>query len=297
MKPAAIMGMLFLLLCGTASAQLTLLPQLGFDRANTKISYNDITSFSSADAWGAFKASLRLDYRFKGGHGAYAGFGTRPGVQEIIFANPTSASSNFKTNTAATRWGLEAGYLFSSKPINLGKGSKTPSSPTAQRTEEKKQCGTYSRSHCGSQKETRMAKKSPTMNMRLQPSVGLAYIPSIPNDLEMEGAAYKYNAGNWETAVTGGMGFEFGKGRQRLFTVNVSYAYGLGNQDAKTLTTLENSKTVENQFRSQTSTWGLSLGVPISLTGNKKPAAKKPASQQRVKKDCSSYRSRCVLKI
>ena len=49
MKPAAIMGMLFLLLCGTASAQLTLLPQLGFDRANTKISYNDITSFSFSE--------------------------------------------------------------------------------------------------------------------------------------------------------------------------------------------------------------------------------------------------------
>src|SRR5215212_8822311 len=96
MKPAALVSMLLVLVASAVKAQLTLLPQIGFDRSKTSVQYNELSSFSPLGGKGNLKANLRLDYRFPKGHGPYASFGTAPAVVEFSFADPSNAMSNFK---------------------------------------------------------------------------------------------------------------------------------------------------------------------------------------------------------
>jgi len=69
MKPTLLITLLILMV-STASAQLSIVPQVGFENAATSFSVNDfryhpLTSEISP------KATVRIDYRFKGGHGPF----------------------------------------------------------------------------------------------------------------------------------------------------------------------------------------------------------------------------------
>jgi hypothetical protein len=152
MKPAALTGLLFLFIGSTAFAQLTLRPEIGFDRSKTLIQYNDLSSFSPMGSSIRPKANLRLDYHFPKGHGPYFAIGTSPGVVEFSFANPSAAMNNFKAATGSMRWRLESGYQYSFKPINFKNKSSgnTATKAVTQKTEEKRSCGSYS-SRCGQQ--------------------------------------------------------------------------------------------------------------------------------------------------
>jgi hypothetical protein len=224
--------------------------------------------------------------------------GTSPAVVNFSFADPAAAISNYTVAAGALQWQLEGGYQYSSKPINFKKSSAGKTSAiSSQKTGIKKSCGssTY-KSSCGSKSKTAYTKKNNSLNMRLQPSVGVAYKPNIEKDLVTNGALYQYNAGNWNTAVVAGLGIEFGKGTQRLFTLSSYYTKGLGNLGTQTLSTAKEGKSTVSDFRSSTSNWGMMLGVPFSLIKKKAPTMVKPVTQppqQKLyyKNKCGSYRS------
>jgi opacity protein-like surface antigen len=301
MKPAALTGML-LLMAATASAQLTLLPQVGFERAKTSINYNDLGSFSPLGncGKGSMKASLRMDYRFKNGFGPFAGIASSPALVKFSFANPTAALTNYKASAASLQWRLEAGLQYSSKAFNFKKASthKKASEAKVQKTEAPKTCGGYTYHHCGNQRTASPPRQSSNLNLRLQPSLGLAYLPISKKDMLYNGATYQYNAGNWKTAVVSAMAFEFGRGRERIMTLSLFYTKALGKLGEQTIVSEVNGKPQTSYFSSKSSAWGLALGVPFSLSKTKKTVVRKPEQKEKeYKSRCDYYRSRCPKRI
>ena len=304
MKPVAITCMLVLFVSVTANAQLSFLPQIGFDQTKTSVSVNDLPSFSPMDFASNFKANLRMDYRFKKGHGPYVGIGTAPGAMAFSFPDAANAATNFSAASNALQLRLESGYQYSSKPINLTKASKNQTAKTTtQKTEIRNRCGYYSYSRQHRTATTVAAKPADNLNLRLQPSVGVAYLPSVKNDLITTGSGYQYNAGNYKTSMVSGMGFEFAKGKQRLFTLSVFYTKGLGKLDEQTVTNLVNEKVSNTTLNSKSSGWGMMVGVPFSFAKNKKliaPVKTTTPTQHKeyYRSKCGSYRSSgCVRKI
>ena len=123
--------------------------------------------------------------------------------------------------------------------------------------------------------------------MRIIPSVGLAFIPGQPSEIETKTGGqttYDYKAGAWNTAVTAGTGFEFGNSRQAKFVVSINYLKGLGNMDTKTVNSVSNGKSVATMVSSAASSWNVSLGVPISFS--KKPKIKNQIENSRYSGKC-----------
>ena len=304
MKPAAFTG-IFLLLCAFVHAQFTLLPQAGFDNTSTRVNYNNSLNFSPLSGQTDFKASLRLDYKFKGGHGPYALVGTSPAVINLSFKTPSDAMNELKSSASSLQWKLEAGYQYTTKAIRLTNNSAKSSSTgkSSAPSVEKKTTSSFgcgARMSCGSKAKSSSPKsnspKQPDLNLRIQPSAGFAYVPSNTSDIIQDASGYQYNAGNYNTAFVSALGFELGKGKQRLMTLSVHYAKGLGNLDTKTIVSEESGKPVATTFSSQSSSWGLTLGVPFTLAKSKKPVAKKSSSH--CQSSCGqAYRTRCVKKI
>lgn len=303
MKPVAITCTLVLLIVVTANAQLSFLPQVGFDQTKTSVRVNDLPSFSPMGFASNFKANLRTDYRFKKGHGPYLSIGTAPGAMAFSFSDVANAATNFTAASNDLQLRLESGYQYTSKPINLTKPKNQTAKTTAQTTETKYRCGSYSYSRQHRTATTVAAKPANNLNFRLQPSIGVAYLPSVKNDLVATGTGYQYNAGNYKTAMVSGMGFEFAKGKQRLFTLSVFYTKGLGNLDEQTITNVENEKVSNTTLNSKSSGWGMMVGVPFSFTKNKKLIAPAKTTsptphKEYYKSRCGSYRSSgCVRKI
>jgi hypothetical protein len=148
-------------------------------------------------------------------------------------------------------------------------------------------------------KKTESVKK-PNTSLKLQPSLGIAYTPAAQNKMITKTDGYSYIAGDYRTALVSGMGFEFGKGKQRLFTMTVHYAKGLGSNETETIITDQAIKPVVNSYRSSTSNWGMTFGIPISLTKAKKSSAKQQKERTQQKQSCQtrtqSY-NRCGKKI
>ena len=302
MKPAAFTLMLVLLVAVTANAQLSFLPQIGIEQSKTSVSINDLPSFSPMGVNNYLKANLRMDYRFKKGHSPYVSLGTSPGVVNYSFADPANAATNFKTAAGSLQFKMEGGYQYSSKPINLKKNSgKQTAESTTQKETIKKSCGSYSYRNKATTAAKTTAKQNNNLNLRLQPSIGVAYLPSVEQDLQSDGSTYQYNAGNYKTAMVSGMGFEFGKGKQRLFTLSVFYTKHLGNLDEQMIESIQNDKMANTSLNSNTSSWGMVVGVPFSFSKNKKaitPVKPTQAPQQNYKSKCGGYyRSNCTRKI
>ena len=148
---------LLLLVCGTAAhAQLSLLPQIGLDNSRTSINLNN-TVFNPLGNEISPRASLRLDYKFKKGHGPFVGVATSPAVVQFSFADPNAALSQFKAAAANLQLRFEGGYGYTTKPIQLGRNSrsnlskapaqkaaKAPAQKVVTKTSvQKKECGTY----------------------------------------------------------------------------------------------------------------------------------------------------------
>jgi predicted DNA binding CopG/RHH family protein len=295
MKPALLTGMMLLLIASTTSAQLTLLPQVGFESAKTSLQYNGLPSFSPLGGEGSLKALARLDYRFKSRHGAFIGVGSSPAAVAFSFSNPADALTNYKAATHSLQWRFEGGYQYSTKPISFKNAAakKAVANKPEAKVEYKKSCHSYASRYSTKNKTATTVKQDKSLNLRLQPSVGMAYIPAVKEDVSQNGNTYQYNAGNWKTAVVSGMGFEFGKGKERLLTLSAFYTKGLGTGGTKTITGVENGKASIGSFRSAASSWSVTLGVPFSLTKNKEAAPK--ATQ---KQSCKTYysesnKSRC----
>ncbi len=110
--------------------------------------------------------------------------------------------------------------------------------------------------------------------MRIIPSVGLAFIPSQQTEIETKTQGtqtiYNYKADAWNTALIAGTGFEFGTNRHAKFIVNINYLKGLGNMDTKTINSVSNGKAVAATLGSNSSSWSVGLGIPLSFS-KKKP--------------------------
>jgi hypothetical protein len=290
MKSTVLTGVLLLATGVAAHAQLSFLPQVGFERSQTCLDYN---SLSASGIEGNLKANLRVDYRFKSGHGPYVGFGTAPAPASFHFDNAGTLMKGVQSAKNNLQFRMETGYQYTTKAIQLGKRNPSSNVEATQTTYEnavqKKSCGSASyRSHCGSKKKsaaTRLATNN--LNMRLQPSLGLAYIPSANDNIQQTANGFEYNP-QWKTAVVPAMGFEFSKGRQRLFTLTVSYTKPLAQQQ-QSFTDFSSVKGNTTNLRAATSAWGMSVGVPFSF------AKSLAGKTTKAKKECTkTYYRRCV---
>lgn len=287
MKPT--LPLFFLLLGGTAAnAQFLLTPQAGFEQSRTSLAYGN--ALSAAGANGVFKAGLKAEYRLRTGHTPFVNAATSPAPVSFAFDNAGSLVKSFRQNKL--QWRLEAGYGYTSNPISLGKKSTAAKSKTTNALTEgdlqRQSCQKTARLHCG--QKSRLPKaalaNNNTLNLRLQPSVALAYIPSETESIKPTASGFEYAGAAWKTAVVPALGFEFAKGSQRLFSVNVFYTKPLG-QDAETATIASGAKTISVPLQPRTSTWGMTVGVPLSFA---KAAAPKSTRQ---KKECrrTEYRT------
>ena len=298
-----------------ASSQLTLTPKLGVENSRTQVSINDNDFIKPVSLQLTPQAGLRLDYKFKKGHGVFAGISTSNTTVSFSFTNPETSLTNYFASRSATQIRLEGGYQFNTKPMvfknsasSKNKTEAKKSSGCGSRSESnmKQGCGSYSsRAFCEklkAEKSKQLAKAKP-MSVRLQPQIGMAYIPSPKNDLtqkwETYQTVYTYNAGNWNTALITGMGFEFAKGKTKLFQVNFQYLKGIGNMDNTLLKTEAGGKSVETFYASRASSWNLSFGFPVSFAKNTSSKSKmeKKNYQQEKRTHCEQkiqYRCRKI---
>jgi hypothetical protein len=315
MRSVALTGILFIASAIAMNAQkLSLTPQVGFENSKTSVTYNNLQSFAPLGGEFNPQVSLRIDYKFKQGFGPYLGVSTSRSVVLYSFSDIDNGMNAFSATKANMQLRMEAGYQFTTNPIPFnGSGS---SSPSKARSSNKSSCGSYSyRSSCSRnyssesghcQSKSSSARKIENKNkggwMRLQPSVGIGFIPSPKTDVisKTQGGltTYEYRAGNWNTALTTGMGFEFGRNKQRLLNVSVNYYTGLGNLGKQTVSTVSGSKTSVANLESNSSGWGLRIGIPFTLAENR---TAKNKSQSRTKRtNCcdrtkTEYRYRCRI--
>ncbi|MGZ8549267.1 MAG: hypothetical protein ACXWV2_01345 [Chitinophagaceae bacterium] len=290
----------------TKAQKFSLLPQVGFENSKTTIRYNNSSSFSPAGVIFSPQVGLQFAYRSKPGHGFFMGVASSRSTVPFSFTNPETGMSNYQTTTGDMQLRLEGGYQFSSKPFYFKKQNSAVSKPSENKIAQKKSCGSYSyKSHCTKNKSeaTRTAVtdklKKPVINkgawVRLQPSAGMGFIPSVKTDVMTKTqngqTTYQYRAGNWNTALVTGMGFEFGKNNTRLFTLTVNYLKGIGNLDKQTISTTIGTKTLTTQLQSGVSGWNMRIGMPFTL-GAKKPAIKQPMEKKTVqpKSKCGQYK-------
>lgn len=127
--------------------------------------------------------------------------------------------------------------------------------------------------------------------MRIQPSIGLGYNPFTATDIvsatKNGQTVTEYRAGNYSTALVIGTGVEFGRGKDRLFTVSINYFKGLGNLDEQTITFTSGNKTVQTQLDSKVSGWNMRVGIPFTLA---KSTAKKHKNKKPAGRSCGQYR-------
>jgi hypothetical protein len=307
MRTAALILISFVAFVYAAKAQkFSLLPQVGFENSKTTVRYNNSSSFSPAGVIFSPQVGLQFAYRSKPGHGFFVGATSSRSIVPFSFTNPETGMTDYKTTPGDMQIRLEGGYQFSSKPFYFKKQNGAVNKPAGNKIAQKKDCGSYSyKSHCTKNKSepARAAdtdiQKKPAINkgswVRLQPSAGMGLIPSVKTDVitktQNGQTTYQYQAGNWNTALVTGMGFEFGKNNTRLFTLTVNYFKGIGNLDKQTISTTIGTKTLSTQLKSRVSGWSTRLGIPFTL-GAKKPAVKQSMEKKTVqpKTKCGQYK-------
>jgi hypothetical protein len=269
------------------SQRFSLLPQVGFENSKTNISYNDLSSFSPAGVKFSPQASLRLTYTSKHGDGFFLGVASSRSVVNFTFTDLENGMNSFTATAGNMQLRLEGGYQFSSKPISLS--SKSQSSSKSEGMKKSSFCPGGHCCHRGSGNKTKSS--SPGRNkgswVRIQPSIGMSYIPGTKTDVitktQNGQTAYEYRAGNWNTALIAGTGFEFGRKNVRLFTVSINYFKGLGNLDDQTITSAAGVKAVTTHLQSSVSGWNMKIGIPFSLRS-------KSAAAKYKRPECRQYR-------
>ena len=307
MRTAALTLLSFVAFGYAAKAQkFSLLPQVGFENSKTTIQYNNRSPFAPAGVVFSPQVGLQFAYKSKPGHGVFLGASSSRSTVPFRFTNPETGMNNYKALTGNMQVRLEGGYQFSSKPIHFKKQSNTTIKQDENKITEKKSCSSYSYKNSCMKKKTEANRssdattlKQPGINkggwVRFQPSVGMGFIPSVKTDVitKMQNGqtTYEYRAGNWNTALVTGMGFEFGKNNTRLFTLSVNYFKGIGNLEKQTVSTVIGTKTLTTQLQSEVSGWNMRIGVPFTL-GAKKPAIKQQAVKktQQPKSKCGQYK-------
>jgi hypothetical protein len=309
---------LFIFFGCVVKAQLSIVPQFGMESSKTTVSYNKSSDFSPLGTKLSPHASVRLDYKFKKGHGPFVGLATTRSAVNYTFSNPETGLTNYTASRDNKQLRIEGGYRLSTKPIYFNKSGGQNKSPkvSSERSSTKRSCGgSYIQSRCGSKSYTNSV-ASPSKDKRswvsIQPSLGMAFIPTasaaeIATNSQGNITSYEYSAGNWKTAAIAGVGFAFGKNDQQKLIVSVNYLKGIGNLGTESLTTTTDAKPTSTYISSNASNWNLRVGIPINLTKTKKPVQKEviiikqqteikqPAEvrQPKQEKKCGSYMYRC----
>jgi hypothetical protein len=313
MRSIALMGILFIA-CAVNAQRLSLTPQVGFENSKTSVNYNNLGSFAPLGGEFNPQVSLRLDYKFKQGFGPYLGVSTSRSVVSYNFSDIENGMNFYSATKANMQLRMEAGYQFTTNQLFFNKTRSVNNSTSKTKSKSKSSCGSYSsKSNCSKsyssqssrcQNKSSVAKKIAPKDkgawVRLQPSVGVGFIPSPKTDVitKMQGGqtTYEYRAGNWNTALMTGMGFEFGRNKQRLVSVSVNYFSGIGNMNKQTVSTVSSTKTSVANLESNASGWNMRIGIPFTLA---EKGAKKHHNQNRAKKtSCGErkvieYKYRC----
>jgi hypothetical protein len=300
MRPATLFLCLFVVSGFAANAQFSLTPQMGIEDPTTKISYNNGTYFVPLQSQLAPRLALKLDYKFKQGHGVFIGLATSRSGLEYSFTSPESGMTQYSAMVGQMQARFEGGYQFTTKPIYFNKKSASNASSSTSKMSSTatthSDCGGYSYMHhcCNRNKLAQQPKQNQSWFVRIQPSLGMAFVPAGKSAVETETKAgqptYTYQAGAYSTALVTGAGFEFGAAKRRFFIININYFKALSDQSA-TLVTQVGGKNVVTNLNSKVGGWNASLGIPISL--NKTQVAKpRPEVQQH--HTCGDYyRSKC----
>lgn len=266
----------------TAGAQkFTLIPQVGIQNPLTRVSLNNLPAFTPLQSQAAAMPGIRVDYQLKKGFGPFAGISTSPSAVAFSFNNPESAARNFTATQGNTMWQLQGGLQARSKPMYFKKTASIAQPAVVQEPKPSySRCGRYqATSRCGTQNRQQAAAPAPRKGMfvSIVPSAGIAFNPFTPQNLNSKlqtaGSTATYQAGNINTAIITGVGFEFGNDTKRLFTLNINHFKGLGN-NAETLVTESGLKMITTNLSSSVSGWSASFGIPIAM--GKKPAIKQP---------------------
>jgi hypothetical protein len=254
---------------------------------------------------------LRLDYKFKQGFGPYIGAGTSRSVVLYSFSDIENGMNLYNATKANMQLRFEGGYQFTTSQLFFNK-AKTSSSKT--KTQSTGSCSSSSShsccsrnyssssSHCQSRTNLSRISKNKGGWVRLQPSAGVGFIPSPKTDVITKTqnglTTYEYRAGNWNTAFMTGMGFEFGRNRQRLVNVSVNYFTAIGNMSKQTVSGVSGTKTSYSTLQSNASGWNMRIGIPFTLA-EKRPF--KHSSENGVKRTgCGErkvieYKYRCRM--
>jgi hypothetical protein len=276
MKSKILFSITVAALVNAAVAQkLTLTPQLGLENSRTSVQYNKLGSFLPAGNVLSPYLGMRADYRFKQGHGAFAGIATNRSVVSYNFSDLETGNEVFDASPSAMRVRFEAGYQFNTKRIYFNKSGSQYTKPGQDLKGEKKTCGSYmQRYSCKKSSDAGYRNfKNTGWYMSVHPSVGATVASPVKQSVMASSGmqdSYTYRAGNWNTALITGAGFEFGKGSQRFFTVSVNYLHGLGNLDTRTITSTLGNKTATASLKSAASSWNITAGIPITLVKDKK---------------------------
>jgi len=245
-----------------------------------------------------------MDYKFKQGHGLFAGIATSHSVVSYNFSDLETGGKVYNASPGDMKLRFEGGYQFSTRPIYFNKsGSASNSAKSQPQTNAvRKSCGGSLKYYCGKSSDKAMSyakTKNKGWYMSIQPSLGLALAPigesTISTSADASQNNYSYKAGNWNTAITAGTGFEFGKNKQRMFTIGINYLKGIGNLDTRTVTATIGNKTTTAMLKSAASSWNITAGIPITLTKSK--TALKPkvpaAKSNEFHWKCGQYKSGC----
>lgn len=301
-----------LVVCSYATyAQFSIQPQIGLENSKTTIQHNDESLIPGGVRFSP-KLSLRMEYKFKKGHGPFIGVSTSAPVVDFNFSDPQTAAATYNAQRDNLQLRFEGGYQLSTKPIYFSSPGKSHASAFRSSGKcgdrekyscnTKMSCGKSSASRCSKSSNKSIAKNNESY-MRIIPSAGLALIPGQPSEIETKTqgtqTTYNYKAGAWHTAFIAGTGFEFGNNGRAKFAINVNYLKGLGNMDTQTINSVSNGKPVATRFSSKASSWSVGLGFPISFS--KKPAVQKHVERSRYENKCGQsekiqYRSGCGQK-
>lgn len=298
---------LFVIICFVANAQFSIQPQIGLENSRTTVMINELPKFVPLGLQYAPRIALRMDYKFKKGHGPFVGVATSSPVVGLNFTDPQTANTSFYTTKQDLQIRFEGGYQVSTKPIYFSKPTTevvtrtmygyTYSAPKNCGSEQKVStdnsgCRHYGQRTCRTTvKTTSLRKVNQGWFMRIVPSAGIAMIPTIKNDVEATQNNYSYKAGAWNTALITGAGFEFGQNKRTKFVVNINYLKGLGNLDTKTISNISNGKSTTTSFKSSTSSWNVNVGIPISFTKQKSDPLIKPCNKNIYHSGCQHYHS------
>jgi hypothetical protein len=96
MRNATLTILCFVAIGYAANAQrFSLLPQVGFENSKTKISFNDLRSFSPLGIKFSPQPGLRLNYSSKQGHGFFLGAASSRSIVSFSFSDPENGMNSF----------------------------------------------------------------------------------------------------------------------------------------------------------------------------------------------------------